>query len=180
MKKTREGDIDSNDISQVTISDKFGNNAADPVPVDETNAVAVVKPKCRAANMTTKSTGLVLNCYQLRRRMRDAMIRKRIRPASVVYLGAVMEYLMAEVLELAGNCARDMKMKTIMPRHVMMAVEMDDELKHIFDDFKVIMPGVGVVPGIHPCLAARTVDQDTFKGWSKQNLSMKAGSGSKD
>ena len=112
--------------------------------------------------------------------MRDAMIRKRIRPASVVYLGAVMEYLMAEVLELAGNCARDMKMKTIMPRHVMMAVEMDDELKHIFDDFKVIMPGVGVVPGIHPCLAARTVDQDTFKGWSKQNLSMKAGSGSKD
>ena len=102
------------------------------------------------------------------------MIRKRIRPDSVVYLGAVMEYLIAEVLELAGNCARDMKMKTIMPRHVMMAVEMDDELKHIFDDFKVIMPGVGVVPGIHPCLAARTVDQDTFKGWSRQNLSMKA------
>merc|ERR1719481_653241 len=30
--------------------------------------------------------------------MRAAMIRKRIRPDSVVYLGAVMEYLMAEVL----------------------------------------------------------------------------------
>ena len=69
--------------------------------------------------------------------MRAAMIRKRIRPDSVVYLGAVMEYLMAEVLELAGNCARDLKMKTIKPRHVMMAVEMDDELKPIFDDSKV-------------------------------------------
>ena len=41
---------------------------------------------------------------------------------------------MAEVLELAGNCARDLKMKTIKPRHVMMAVEMDDELKPIFDE----------------------------------------------
>merc|ERR1711872_176855 len=155
--------------------------AAEPVPVDETSTVPDVKPKSRAANMNAKTTGLVLNCYQLRRRMRAAMIRKRIRPDSVVYLGAVMEYLMAEVLELAGNCARDLKMKTIKPRHVMMAVAMDDELKPIFDDSKVIMPGVGVVPGIHPCLAARTVDQDTFKGWSRQNLSSKkAGSGTKD
>ena len=119
-----------------------------------------------------KNTGLVLNCYALRKRMYGARIGKKIKPDSVVYMGAVLEYLMAEVLELAGNCARDMKKKTIKPRHVMMAVAMDDELKPLFDGVKVIMPGGGVVPGIHSCLVKK-VDQETFKGWSRQNLSVK-------
>ena len=130
----------------------------------------------------------MLNCYALRRRMKAARVGKYIRPASVVYLGAVMEYLMAEVLELAGNCARDNKKKTIKPRHIMMAVEMDDELKPLFDAAnvtvatiflyiifiqQVILPGGGVVPGIHSCLVKK-VDQETFKGWARQNLSSKA------
>ena len=71
--------------------------------------------------------------------MYGARIGKKIKPDSVVYMGAVLEYLMAEVLELAGNCARDMKKKTIKPRHVMMAVAMDDELKPLFDGVKVMV-----------------------------------------
>ena len=51
---------------------------------------------------------------------------------SAAALVAVIEYLLAEVLELAGNCARDNKRKSIKPRHIMMAVEMDDELKPLF------------------------------------------------
>jgi len=62
--------------------------------------------------------------------------------------------------------------KSIKPRHVMMAVAMDDELNPLFDGVKVIMPGGGVVPGIHSCLVKK-VDQETFKGWSRQNLSVK-------
>merc|ERR1719318_93566 len=102
--------------------------------------------------------------------MKAARMGKFIRPSSAVYMGAVMEYLMAEVLELAGNCARDNKKKTIKPRHIMMAevlelagncardnkkktikprhimmaVEMDDELKPLFSDANVILPGGGV------------------------------------
>ena len=48
------------------------------------------------------------------------------------------------------------------PRHLFMAVEMDDELKPLFDDAKVILPGGGVVPGIHSCLV-RKVDQEVRK-----------------
>eukprot|EP00092_Neocalanus_flemingeri_P067452 GFUD01082337.1.p1 GENE.GFUD01082337.1~~GFUD01082337.1.p1 ORF type:complete len:177 (-),score=56.75 GFUD01082337.1:300-830(-) len=133
------------------------------VPAEGSN-----KTKSKAANMTNKNTGLVFNCYSLRRRMRAARVGRFIRPTSVVYMGAVLEYIMAEVLELAGNCARDSKRKTVKPRHIMMAVQMDDELKPLFSD--VILPGGGVVPGVHSCLLGKK-DQATFKGWSRQNLS---------
>merc|ERR1719186_1920972 len=86
--------------------------------------------------------------------MKAARVGKFIRPGSAVYMAAVIEYLLAEVLELAGNCARDNKRKSIKPRHIMMAVEMDDELKPLFGGANVILPGGGVVPGIHSCLGA--------------------------
>ena len=48
-----------------------------------------------------------------------------------IYLSAVLEYLCAEVLELAGNAARDNKKKLITPRHILLAVGNDDELHRV-------------------------------------------------
>ena len=52
----------------------------------------------------------------------------------------MLEYLCAEVLELAGNACRDIKRKRIIPRHIQMAIRNDEELNKL-------MAGVTIAQG---------------------------------
>jgi histone H2A len=65
-------------------------------------------------------------------------------------LSAVLEYLAAEVLELAGNAAKDNKKNRINPRHILLAIRNDDELNKLMAN-TTIADG-GVLPSIHPQL----------------------------
>ena len=67
-----------------------------------------------------------------------------------VYLAAVLEYLCAEILELAGNAARDNKKSRIVPRHITLAVKNDEELNRLLGG--VTIASGGVLPNIHAIL----------------------------
>lgn len=77
---------------------------------------------------------------------------KRIGGGAPVYLAAVLEYLVAEVLELAGNRARDNKRKRITVRDIFSAVETDEELIRLFEREGIQLGGTGVMPSIHSSL----------------------------
>ena len=61
-----------------------------------------------------------------------------------VYLAAVLEYLAAEILELAGNAARDNKKSRIIPRHLQLAIRNDEELNKLLGH--VVISQGGVLP----------------------------------
>ena len=68
----------------------------------------------------------------------------------VFWQAAVLEYLAAEVLELAGNAARDNKKTRIVPRHIQLAVRNDEELSKLLGG--VTIAAGGVLPNIHSVL----------------------------
>ena len=67
-----------------------------------------------------------------------------------MFLAAVLEYLCAEILELAGNAATDIKMKRIKPRHLQLAIRNDEELNKLLGG--VTIAEGGVLPNIHAVL----------------------------
>ena len=78
----------------------------------------------------------------------------RIGAGAPVYLAAVLEYLCAEILELAGNAARDNKKSRIIPRHVQLAIRNDEELNKLLGG--VTIASGGVLPNIHTVLRPKS------------------------
>jgi histone H2A len=74
----------------------------------------------------------------------------RIGPRASVFMAAVLEYVAAEVLELAGNVTRDLRLKRITPRAIMLAIKSDWELDRLLH--KVTIRKSGVRPNMMAAL----------------------------
>ncbi|KAI9322421.1 histone H2A-like protein [Dichotomocladium elegans] len=74
----------------------------------------------------------------------------RISAMTPVFLAAVLEYVIAEVLELAGNAARDNKKRRITPRHIQLAIRNDEEFNKLLSNVTIAQGGV--LPFIHDSL----------------------------
>ncbi|EIE19099.1 hypothetical protein WJX75_003935 [Coccomyxa subellipsoidea] len=105
-----------------------------------------------AKKSVSKSTkaGLQFPVGRIARYLKKGKYASRVGAGAPVYLAAVLEYLAAEILELAGNAARDNKKTRIIPRHIQLAVRNDEELSKLLSG--VTIASGGVLPNIHSVL----------------------------
>ncbi|KAJ4828354.1 Histone H2AX [Turnera subulata] len=104
------------------------------------------KPKAKSVSKSQKA-GLQFPVGRVARFLKKGRYAQRLGSGSPIYLSAVLEYLAAEVLELAGNAARDNKKTRIIPRHIQLAVRNDEELSKLLGS--VTIANGGVLPNIH-------------------------------
>lgn len=94
--------------------------------------------------------GLQFPVGRTARLIREGHYAHRVGVGASVYLAAVLEYLAAELLELAGNVAKDLKKTRIIPRHLALAIRGDEELANLLGH--VTIASGGVPPSINESL----------------------------
>ncbi|XP_050225924.1 histone H2A.1-like [Mercurialis annua] len=94
--------------------------------------------------------GLQFPVGRIARFLKKGRYAQRFGSGAPIFLAAVLEYLGAEVLELAGNAARDNKKNRINPRHLLLAIRNDEELGKLLKG--VTISSGGVLPNINPVL----------------------------
>jgi histone H2A len=85
----------------------------------------------KKSTTASAKAGLQFPVGRIGRYLRQGKYATHMGAGAPVYLAAVLEYLCAEVLELAGNAARDNKKSRIVPRHLTLAVKNDEELNKL-------------------------------------------------
>ncbi|KAL7136497.1 hypothetical protein ABFS83_10G035100 [Erythranthe nasuta] len=130
-------------------------------------------PKKKSVSRSTKA-GLQFPVGRIGRYLKKGRYAQRVGSGAPVYLAAVLEYLAAEVLELAGNAARDNKKNRITPRHFLLAVRNDEELGKLLAGVTIAYGGV--LPNINPVLLPKKnekVGENAAKSPSKATKSPK-------
>ncbi|KAM4885684.1 LOW QUALITY PROTEIN: histone H2AX [Sylvia borin] len=102
------------------------------------------------AESRSSRAGLQFPVGCVHRLLRRGHYAERVGADEPVYLAAVLVYLTGEILELAGNAARDKKRRITTPRHLQLAVHNDEELNKLLGNVTIAQGGV--LPHIHAVL----------------------------
>ncbi|XP_014228272.1 histone H2A, sperm-like [Trichogramma pretiosum] len=110
---------------------------------------AAQKTRSKPRSSASKA-GLAFPVGRIKRLLKKGRYAKNIGMGAAVYLAAALEYLAAEVLELAGNAAKDNHRKLINPRHLQLAIRNDQELDKLLAHVTIAQGGV--LPHVHAVL----------------------------
>jgi histone H2A len=118
------------------------------------------KVRSKAKSRSSRA-GLQFPVGRIHRLLRKGNYAQRVGAGAPVYLAAVLEYLSAEILELAGNAARDNKKTRIIPRHLQLAIRNDEELNRLLSGVTIAQGGV--LPNINTILLPKKTDEAPAK-----------------
>ena len=107
------------------------------------------KAKAKAKSLSSRAR-LQFPEGKVHRFSRKGHYADRIGSRAPVYLAAVLEYLSAEILDLAGNVSRDNKKHRIIPRHLKLAMHNGEKMNKLLSG--VAIAKVAVLPNIQAAL----------------------------
>ena len=112
--------------------------------------------KSKKTTPITSSTraGLLFGIPRVHNLMKKHRLARSVGKRPSVVMAAAMEYVSAEVLELAGNIVMGLNKKRITPRTIMLAISGDDELFKLVG-CKATFTESGVAPHIEPAMLAK-------------------------
>lgn len=121
----------------------------------------VPKPK----RSKSEKSGVLLPVNHILKDMKKMFPHRQVSEGAAVYLAGVLEYLTAEVLDLAGDSVEQNKRKRIKPRDILLAIKADTELSKLLSD--VIVSRGGVTPFVHQALLKKPASRKKKKKATK-------------
>jgi len=101
----------------------------------------------KSARTRSAKAGLYFPVGRFHRQLKEEVPRHtRVGATAAVYIGAVVEYLISEVLELSEKQAHLAGKTRIVPRNIFLAVKRDQDLSKFL---KATISEAGVVPQYH-------------------------------
>ena len=88
-------------------------------------------PSRKKRNSLSKRSGLEFPVRRIKRKLKNFTVRYRLALGGSIFLTAVMEYLVTELLDSCGLVVKQLKRKRIIPSHIKLAIFLDEEL-HAF------------------------------------------------
>lgn len=106
--------------------------------------------------------GLLFPVGRIHRLLKQGLLQgQRVGSTAAIFQAAAIEYLVSDILEQAGVCAKELKVKRINPRHILFAVRTDEELDALM---KADICGGGVMPHIHKALISKKKNKKKLRG----------------
>lgn len=104
------------------------------------------KGKATAVKQTSRSSkaGLSFPVGRIARMLKTGRYAERVGVGAPVYLAAVLEYLVAEILEVSTMVVKQNKKTRIIPRYIFLGLKEDEEFNRLFQHTIITASGVKV------------------------------------
>lgn len=90
--------------------------------------------------------GILFPVQKIRTQLSKGNYAKHIGKKAAIYMAAVLEYLCAEIFEIARIETRKANKQRIIPRHILLAIKKDADFEQLLKD--VIISEAGVFPTV--------------------------------